>query len=195
LCYRGYCGDFAENKDKWCGRGRTEEKIVMSDELSRMMKWWVTRIKNLTWYRGALREEDITKKFPSFWTSGYSGALTYARNRNGKLLRAKITPEKPCAYGGEYAIAEALGKGFYKKYIDLQVKDKVYDAEQLVMGELKKRGFDVFVVDCNQIAVLDPKIIEVVGVRYVGGKKVKKGRRLRRQRQLVKPAIALKGMR
>jgi len=124
------------------------------------------KVINTTWYRGQPKGHLDTKWRHLFFTSQRHGGLTYARNRNGEILRVRIKPfigeEGKVFFGSLPDLADALN--LKKKYYKLEIKDKFRESEALVEGTAIKRGLQLQIIDSEQIAVFDPKIMDIKSV-------------------------------
>lgn len=125
----------------------------------------LNKVINTTWYRGQPRGFLKTKWRRLFFTSGRQGALTYAKNRRGEIIRVKINPQvkdDKVFFGSLPDLATALG--LREQYYKLELKDKTLESEALVEGEAIKRGLKLQIVDSEQIVVFSPKIMEVKSI-------------------------------
>ncbi len=120
------------------------------------------KVIGTTWYRGQPRGFLETKWRRLFFTSNRGGALTYAKNRRGEIVRARIIPQaidEKVFFGSLPDLAKALG--LEKQYYKLELEDKFRESEALVEGEAIKRGLKLQIIDSEQVAVFSPEVIDI----------------------------------
>ena len=125
------------------------------------------------WFRGADTKEDTnaaTKQYGTYWTTSRHFAVSSAKkHKEGKLtrmnLRLDLLKAKDVIYGSLPDVAEELG--IFKQWQELEMADKFHESAGLIESILRKRGIKVRVIDKEQIHILDPSIIQIVGTREV----------------------------